>query len=265
MNVTEVRTPGHPDRLHDLNLLRMMQLANERTVRESGPLPPGGLPVIPKQKSPHLPAAWRTEFAAVKNCESEDEAMKQAVAVMALTTAGALAACTAGYSTQERSSVSASVQPESASAASTARPAESTGVAEIKASANSADERCADGRLLFHCATENGKEILLCDQGDSIGYSFGKPGETPELALSVPRNEATTFQWKGIGRWINYSVSVPSGSTKYTVYTSVDRVGDEHEFEAGVMVATNEEEVARIRCKEPVVHGLEGVDLKQDE
>jgi uncharacterized protein YecT (DUF1311 family) len=39
-----------PDRLYDLNLLRMTQVANERTVRELGPLPPGGLPLISKRQ-----------------------------------------------------------------------------------------------------------------------------------------------------------------------------------------------------------------------
>jgi uncharacterized protein YecT (DUF1311 family) len=56
-----------PDRLHDLNLLRMTQMANERTVREQGSLPLGGLPVVPKPKVQNVIAPTN---------EEEDEGMK---------------------------------------------------------------------------------------------------------------------------------------------------------------------------------------------
>jgi hypothetical protein len=123
--------------------------------------------------------------------------------------------------------------------------------------------RCEKERILFRCKTTNGKQISLCDRGDTLAYSFGKDNAPSELALSVPREQATTFQWHGIGRWMNYSVTIPNGNTKYTVFTSLDRVSDEHEFEAGVIVSIDDEEIARLLCKNPIEHNLEGVDLKQ--
>lgn len=63
---------------------------------------------------------------------------------------------------------------------------------------------------------------------------------------------------------MNYSITIPNGNTKYTVFTSLDRVSDEHEFEAGVIVSIDDEETARILCKDPIEHNLEGVDLKQE-
>jgi hypothetical protein len=42
------------DTHHDLQLLRDMQIANERTLRENGPMPAGGVPVQTKRK-PNLP------------------------------------------------------------------------------------------------------------------------------------------------------------------------------------------------------------------
>ncbi|MGC1547562.1 MAG: hypothetical protein WA777_03465, partial [Rhodanobacter sp.] len=70
-----------PDPLYDLQLLRDLAIINERTVRELGPMPPGGLPVIPKRK----PKSWRHDVPAVLvNQESvEDEAMKLSHVAMA--------------------------------------------------------------------------------------------------------------------------------------------------------------------------------------
>ena len=45
-----------PDRHYDLQLLRDLEIANARTRRELGPLPPGGLPVAIKRR-PELPGA----------------------------------------------------------------------------------------------------------------------------------------------------------------------------------------------------------------
>lgn len=126
------------------------------------------------------------------------------------------------------------------------------------------DSKCAARQVLFDCSTANRKRILLCDEGDELAYSFGKLGDAPELVVRVPREQATSFQWQGIGRWINYSVGIPNGATLYTVYTSADRISEDHTFEAGVAASVDGEEIARIRCVEPVEHRLEGVDLKLD-
>lgn len=124
---------------------------------------------------------------------------------------------------------------------------------------------CANEQVLFHCTTENNKEILLCDQRKTLRYSFGKEGRTPELVLSVPREAATTSKWKGIGRWIDYSITIPNGDTGYTVFTSLDRISDAHEFEAGVVVNADDKEIGRVLCKESITHHIDDIDLKQEE
>lgn len=74
-----------PDPLHKLNLLRMMQVANERTVRELGTLPPGGLRVVPKRKPKLSPPRTPTP-ANSEHEHGEDETMKltQLAAITAL-------------------------------------------------------------------------------------------------------------------------------------------------------------------------------------
>ena len=82
-----------PDRLYDLCLRRMMEVANERTVRELGRLPHGGLPIVPKKKAPHPP--WRRRAIPLPTLTPEQEAMmlKQMMMASTLAAAGAVTGC----------------------------------------------------------------------------------------------------------------------------------------------------------------------------
>jgi len=80
-----------PDPLHDLQLLRDVEIINAQVRAELGPLPPGGLPVEPKRKPaprPSLPAAVSAPHSV------EDDPMKlhhlaaTAIMPLALTAAG---------------------------------------------------------------------------------------------------------------------------------------------------------------------------------
>lgn len=103
-----------------------------------------------------------------------------------------------------------------------------------------------------------------------IQYTFGRPGKTPELALSVPRESASTFQWPGVGRYINYSVKIPNDNTTYQVFTSAERLfeGDEDtdaSYTAGINVEVDGRHVATVDCKmDTVIDNMEGIDLKSD-
>ena len=79
----------------------------------------------------------------------------------------------------------------------------------------------SDPGILFSCRTAQDKLIALYDQGSTIQYLFG-PEEQLELVLDVPREAASTFQWQGIGRYENYSVSIPNQDTVYYVSCSRD-------------------------------------------
>lgn len=71
-----VGKPDLPDRLQDLNLQRMMKLANQRTSRELGPLPADGLPVAAKQPAPHLRRPLLQAPAAVEPLDDLEESEK---------------------------------------------------------------------------------------------------------------------------------------------------------------------------------------------
>jgi uncharacterized protein YecT (DUF1311 family) len=81
-----------PDPLYDMQLMRALKMANEQTVRELGPLPPGGLPVAPKRRL--ITADLNTHSVGPIN-EKEDEEMKfrQMALATVLSTATTVGVC----------------------------------------------------------------------------------------------------------------------------------------------------------------------------
>lgn len=122
-------------------------------------------------------------------------------------------------------------------------------------------------KTLFFCNTQKAnKQIEVCDAGKTISYSFGKKGQKPELAISVPRSQASTYQWQGIGRYISYAVNIPNGDYNYNVFWGVDRITEEHAVEAGVNVEKKGELLTTVYCQEKgLINNLEGVNLKASE
>jgi hypothetical protein len=92
------------DRSHAQQLLRDLAIINARTERELGPLPPGGLPIVPKRK-PVLPERKLVPTAPVhadntpQNDENEDMDLTRIAATAALTAMAALSACAADQPT----------------------------------------------------------------------------------------------------------------------------------------------------------------------
>jgi hypothetical protein len=124
---------------------------------------------------------------------------------------------------------------------------------------------CEKGsKTVFSCLTAKGKLIQVCDSGKTIDYSFGKPDATPEIIVRAQRNEASTFQWQGIGRYISYTVEIPNGKTNYSVFWGSDKLKEEHAIEAGVAVEVDNKTVATVKCvgEKHIVQNIEGIDLK---
>ena len=123
-----------------------------------------------------------------------------------------------------------------------------------------------NSKTIFSCLTEKGKQIELCDAGKTIEYSFGKPQEKPEIVLQVPRTQASTFQWKGVGREESYAVDIPNGKTTYNIFWGVDRLVASHPVDAGVNVMIDGALAATIHCvSKSIVNHLRGVQLKPTE
>lgn len=130
---------------------------------------------------------------------------------------------------------------------------------------SSAVAACEPGsETVFSCLTAQGKLIRVCDAGKTINYSFGKPDLPPEIVVRAPRNEAATFQWNGVGRYLSYAVAVPNGNTTYRVFWGADRLSDKHPVDAGVAVEVNAKAVATVKCvgERHIIQNIEGINLK---
>jgi hypothetical protein len=126
--------------------------------------------------------------------------------------------------------------------------------------------KCEGGKTLFFCTTVKGKQIEVCDSEKTIDYSFGKPQEKPEIDIKVPRDQASTFQWAGVGSSESYAIDIPNGKATYNVFWGVDRLTDAHAIEAGVNVLMDKNLVTTVKCSgKDVVNNIEGVKLKATE
>ncbi len=164
-------------------------------------------------------------------------------------------------------------EPSPTEAPQTPVPARSLTTPEKPLKEKTREERSGDSNpkpianraLLFSCVTNEGQEILLFETDDTIDYSFGDPGKKPELDLKVPRDRASTWQWKGVGRAMSYTVDVPNGDTSYSVFWSVDRLSEKKAVEAGVRVHRDRKTLATVYCTDKIVSNLQGVKLKSTE
>ena len=130
-----------------------------------------------------------------------------------------------------------------------------------------AQDHCPDDQdTIFACTTTNGKQVRVCDAGPKISYTFGRPGQAPELALSVARQSTSTWQWPGIGYTATYSATIPNGRTRYTVWSSTERGSDPVQSSSGIAVEVNGKQVANIRCleNETLVDNLFDIDLPRE-
>lgn len=99
------------DKLYDMQLQRDVAIVNARTTAELGPLPSGGVPVVPKRR----PNVEYDKLRANQTIDSEDDDMSMKKTISAAAVAVGLAACqpTAG---KPPSQPAASAAPQAASA-----------------------------------------------------------------------------------------------------------------------------------------------------
>ncbi len=116
-----------------------------------------------------------------------------------------------------------------------------------------------DSKVLFSCLTAKNKRIEVCDNTKTVSYSFGKSGEKPEIALSVPRSQAKFSPWNGVSDMMEYSLAIPNGDTVYSVFVSSLRAANA-KTSGGVMVSVKGAAVATIDCAGKVTDKIQDFD-----
>ncbi len=82
----------------------------------------------------------------------------------------------------------------------------------------------AGERLFMGCTFDNGKVVEVCMTDEVARYTFGRQGQTPELALSLRFGEGAEFvPWPGIGRTIWEAVRIANNDVIYEVYGGFDK------------------------------------------
>ena len=91
--------------------------------------------------------------------------------------------------------------------------------------ANAAWADCEPGKELFMaCSFQNGKAVEVCTDGNVVDYTFGRPGQRPELALSLPfEGGAEMVPWNGVSRSIWEAIRLRNNDVVYEVYGGFDR------------------------------------------
>lgn len=105
---------------------------------------------------------------------------------------------------------------------------------------------CDEGGLVFSCATALGNEIQLCQDGNSIRYTFGEPGLAPQLAITMPKAEVQKAPLRELGKVESYALRIPFREATHVLYWSLDDAGDEPE--AGIRVFVDDRLRATMQC-----------------
>lgn len=117
-------------------------------------------------------------------------------------------------------------------------------------------------KTVFSCTTTNNKVVDICELGQNLLYSFGKPRAKPELQFNIAKNRAYMYLWDGNTSSEYNEVYLPRGNTIYQAYQANHRNhgGTEH----GLNVLINKKPVANIRCRaNTVIENFQQLELPQ--
>lgn len=115
-------------------------------------------------------------------------------------------------------------------------------------------------KVLFTCLTAKGKQIELCNFGQTIQYSYGRPNAKPEIVVRVPREKVHGISSSG-GRSTTNAVAIPNGNTIYLVTWSTDNLSGE--LRGGVEVVIIKDKSIFISCKSlPSIGNTEGINFE---
>ena len=115
--------------------------------------------------------------------------------------------------------------------------------------------------------------LAVCHDDNRVTYSFGRPGQPPELTLSEPVRTVAYHPWSGVGREIAEGVDFQNGAYAYRTYAGFQKLlegesdddGVERSF-GGVRVLRDGQEIASLVCDPvSVVYGYSSriYDIKQ--
>lgn len=118
-------------------------------------------------------------------------------------------------------------------------------------------DRCAPGDVIYYGQNlKHTKEVLICQWGNKIFYSFGVVGKQPELNLKSDNVETKSEVSDG-NNWSTEYVYVPNGNIVYRVGHTGDFIQNTEEETIRVYSDVHEEPIAEIKLDPAtVVNGI---------
>lgn len=102
--------------------------------------------------------------------------------------------------------------------------------------------------MIFKCMFKNHKQVSLYKKSNDITYTFGKPGEKPDLELNRKKDQIETNLGNLSGRYATNSIIIKNGVYGYKLTTSVDRIAEEQEPSTSLTVTKNDNDITTLQC-----------------
>ncbi len=101
---------------------------------------------------------------------------------------------------------------------------------------------------LFRCTFEQSTKIAtVCGAQGQARYRFGHKNKVPDLTLQSDLREIYV-PWMGFGRYMSENITFANKDVSYRVYTSLDRLNEDNELQAGIDVILADQIIASLTC-----------------
>lgn len=108
---------------------------------------------------------------------------------------------------------------------------------------------------LFQCTFAKGTKIVtVCGAQGQARYRFGRKNKVPDLTLQ--RNLKDIYvPWMGTGRFMSENITFVNRDVSYRVYSSLDRLNEDLELQAGIDVIVSDQIIASLTCDTDSIQG----------
>lgn len=113
----------------------------------------------------------------------------------------------------------------------------------------------ASSELIFSCTTDNGKRLKIMKGDDQAQYLFYNKNKKLELDVKNNISSMDIRFSEPEGSVITTSVPFKNGEFIYDVFTSTDRLTDEHLSHSGVIILKGNNFLANVKCNNNSIQG----------
>jgi hypothetical protein len=124
---------------------------------------------------------------------------------------------------------------------------------------------CGPGEtLVFSCPTDRGTQIEVCQAKTTIHYTYGKPGQPPELKLSEKNADFVWEHGEGVSAGIGDDLIFRNGATRYLI-SHVSNFDDRSNVNAHMTVMQPGKDNISIECFKKIRFNPAAIKARQRE